>query len=196
MDKNTKLFMCIGIVGIVGIIIYMLSQKNYGENFNSMNTYSNSNSNSNSTNMNSTINMLNKLQASVDMLCIKTRGRSVNLNTASFYEHHTFLNLTVDFLQKSSYDIAERVKSLGGICNYSLSAINNLSLIDDATKLLVRPKDIYQSLLPDYQVIIEYGQAIFKKSGPIGDAGTIALITNLVNKLEHFAWEINVMAGK
>ncbi len=143
----------------------------------------------------SAIENLNAFLASIDMLCIKSRARSINLNTPSFYEHHTFLNLTVEYLQKTSYEIAERIKSLGGTSNYSYADIGRKSMVDDANVLLETPKEIYMSLLPDYERLSEFGQEIFGKAAKVQDAGTIALVTGVTKQLEHFEWEIAVMAG-
>jgi DNA-binding ferritin-like protein len=205
MNDNQAAILCGGLVIIIIIALIQKTSTNTNtnqndgsyENFRPMlGLYGQPHMKKNNAKNITIIDALNTLQASIDMLCIKTRGRSVNLFNSSFYEHHTFLNLTVEYLQKTSYNISERVKSLQGTANYAVEQIQNLSIIKDAKDLIDTPQKIYQSLISDYEVIAELGQKIFKTSASNGDAGTVALVTGIVNQIEHFAWEIRVMAGK
>lgn len=134
------------------------------------------------------------LQATVDALCIKTRGFTANIVSADFYEYHTFFNLTIKYLQEASYDISERVRSLGVMANTTIADIQEMTKIQDAQSVLTNPKDTVAELLKDYATVSNLTRGIFKMAASIGDAGTIALATRTTNQLEHFWWELGVMA--
>lgn len=140
-----------------------------------------------------TIYDLNILNASIDALCIKTRGFSANIESPSFYEYHTFLNLTIDMMHKASYDTGERVRSLWGIANHSIADITRQSVIKDVTEAVTDTEKMVDLLLPDYEKIAKLCRDIFKSTAKAGDAGTVALVTSLASKFEHFAWELGAM---
>lgn len=134
------------------------------------------------------------LQASIDALCIKTRGFTANIVSADFYEYHSFYNLTIEFLQKASYEISERVRSIGFWANTTIADIQEMSKIQDAKSILTNPKDTVAELVTDYATVSNLARGIFKMAASIGDAGTIALVTQTTKQLEHFWWELKVMA--
>ena len=139
---------------------------------------------------------LNVLLATIDALCIKTRGFTMNLVTKDFYEFHSFFNLTIDYLQKASYEVAERTRSLGPMANTTVADVVNKSLIRDAQAVTTNPSDMVAQLLQDYITIANLSRGIFRMASAIGDAGTIALMTKTTLQLEHFQWELRVMSGK
>jgi DNA-binding ferritin-like protein len=141
---------------------------------------------------------LRKLQASIKMLCVLTRGFSMNLQDESFYEHHEFLNLTGTWLHDADYMIGEHILTMYGNALHSLREIDELSLVKDADKMLTHPAEIYNFLLPAYEKVAEHMADIFKLAGPTGgvDPATIFLSVQIAAKLKHFAWEIGVMAKK
>jgi starvation-inducible DNA-binding protein len=138
---------------------------------------------------------LNILMASTDALCIKTRGFTANLITPDFYEFHNFFNNTVKYLQEASYDISERVRSIGQFANTSLRDIQQKSKIEDASKVLTNPMEMVNVLFRDYIKLSTQARGIFRMAASVGDAGTIALATKTTNQLEHFGWELGVMAS-
>lgn len=140
-----------------------------------------------------TITALNVLNASIDALCIKTRGFSANIESPNFYEYHSFLNLTIEMMHKASYDTGERVRSLWGIANHSIEDITRQSVVKDVIDAVTDPSQMVDILLPDYDKISKMCRDIFKSTGKAGDAGTVALVTSLAKNFEHFAWELGVM---
>jgi len=134
------------------------------------------------------------LQATVDALCIKTRGFTANIVSADFYEFHNFYNLTIKFLQEASYEISERVRSLGVMANTTVADIQEMSKVQDAKSVLTDPKDTVAELVKDYVTVSNLARGIFRMAASIGDAGTIALTSKTTNQLEHFWWELGVMA--
>jgi starvation-inducible DNA-binding protein len=134
------------------------------------------------------------LQASVDALCIKTRGFTANIVSADFYEFHSFFNLTVKYLQEASYDISERVRSLGVQANTSVADIQQMTKIVDAKFVATKPADMVAELLQDYATVSTRARGIFKMAASVGDAGTIALVTQTAKQLEHFQWELGAMS--
>ena len=143
-----------------------------------------------------TIEELAILQASLDALCIKTRGFTTNLLSESFYEYHSFFNLTIEFLQKASYDTAERIRSVRGWANHSVEMIEQKSIIRDPAGRVTDVQMMFVELTDDYTKLSLLTREIFAMSGPLADAGTIALTTQMTLRLEHFLWEIRVMAGE
>lgn len=136
---------------------------------------------------------LNVLLASIDALCIKSRGFAFNVVSKDFYEYHTFLNLTIEFLHKAAYDVGERVRSLGGLANFSVKEIVRLSIIKDVDKAIIDPRVMVSGLLPDYVALAGITNKIFAESAKKPDSGTVALVSSLTKQFEHFAWELRVM---
>lgn len=143
--------------------------------------------------MANTVKDLNVLLASLDALCIKSRGFSFNVESRDFYEYHTFLNLTIEMLHKAGYDVGERVRSLKGHANYSVAELRRLSMIKDVPSVVTDPAEMVECLLPDYEMLAAHCNSIFKATAKAGDSGTVALVSGLTSKLEHFAWELRVM---
>jgi len=143
-----------------------------------------------------TIDKLNELEASICVTRIKVSGFTSNLITPSFYEYHSFLNLLVEWLEKASYDLKERVKALNGTANYSMAVIKHLSFIKDEVTAITDPPKIVDALYDDFVTLSDHSREIFKMSGEVADAGTIGLMTQIAFKAEHFAWELNKMKGK
>jgi starvation-inducible DNA-binding protein len=136
------------------------------------------------------------LQATIDALCIKSRGFTANIVSPDFYEFHSFFNLTIKYLQEASYDVAERVRSLGAMANTTIADIQQKTKILDASSVVTDPAEMVAELWKDYIVASSQARGIFRMAASIGDAGTIALATKTTNQLEHFLWELRVMTGR
>jgi starvation-inducible DNA-binding protein len=138
------------------------------------------------------------LQASVDALCIKSRGFTANVVTADFYEYHSFLNLTIDYLQKTSYEVSERIRSVGTInamANTTIADIQQMSKIQDAKSVVTNPQDMVAELVQDYMTVSNLTRGIFKMAAQVGDGGTIALMVGVTKQFEHFWWALNAMSS-
>lgn len=136
---------------------------------------------------------LKEIQATLDQLCIKSKGFTYNILSENFYEYHSFLNLTIEWLEHSSYEVAERVRSVGGIANYSLKDITDMSQIDDEKSMSTDYDDMLPKLLKGYQTISKLACSLFKDAAANADAGTVGLMTCLAGKADHYAWEIGAM---
>jgi starvation-inducible DNA-binding protein len=144
-------------------------------------------------------NQLNVLLATMDALCIKTRGFTANIVSPDFYEFHTFFNLTIKYLQEASYEVAERVRSVGPVgtmANTTVRDVQKQTKIRDARTVITNPEEMIAELWQDYITISTWARGIFRMAASIGDAGTIALMTKTTNQLEHFLWELRVMSGR
>ena len=145
-------------------------------------------------NLDETIEALLILQSSVHVMCSKVQGYRINIVGGNFYEYHTFLGLVVEKLEKAFYDIGERVRMLGGLSNYSVKSMLEKSQVEDATKPVVKYEEMVKEMHSDFIELSDQARAIFAISGPLADAGTIALVTNFCFTVaEHFAWETRVM---
>ena len=144
---------------------------------------------------NEIIKQLGILQASIDGLCIKSRGFTANIVSADFYEYHSFLNLTIKYLQDATYEVAERIRSIDpdGWANISVADIQKKSKVSDAKLLVTKPSEMIVQLIDDYRIVSNLSRGIFRMAASVGDAGTIALMTKTTNQLEHFLWELRTM---
>jgi DNA-binding ferritin-like protein len=138
---------------------------------------------------------LNILMATANALCIKTRGFSSNIISLDFYEHHSFFNLTIDYLVKLVYNTSERVRSLGEFANVSIADVVQKSVIQDVQVVVTDPKIMVAALWQDYVTISNLVRGIFRMASAVGDAGTIGFITGVELQIEHFRWELGVMSG-
>jgi starvation-inducible DNA-binding protein len=136
---------------------------------------------------------LNKIAASIDALCVKTRGFTYNIVSENFYEYHTFLNMTIAYLKDASYHVSERVRALQGFANYSLKTIMDMSEIKDEGSVITDYDQMTRILLKDYETLSDLARDGFQMATKVVDAGTIALTTGLACKFEHYAWEIRTM---
>lgn len=139
-------------------------------------------------------NQLGVLQATIDALCTKSRGFTANVVSPDFYEYHSFLNLTIKYLQEASYEVSERTRSLNAWANKSVADIVQKTKIIDAQSVVTNPEEMVTELLEDYVTVSNRARGIFRMAASVGDAGTIALMSKTTNQLEHFLWEINVMS--
>jgi DNA-binding ferritin-like protein len=144
-----------------------------------------------------TIKALIVLQSSIHIMCAKVNGYRINIIGGNFYEYHSFLQIVVEKLEKSYYDVGERIRMLGGYAIFSVSEALDYSEIEDAKKLLNKYDDFVAEMHNDFINLSDQARLIFAMSGPVADAGTIALCTGLCfNVFDHFAWETRVMMLK
>ena len=137
---------------------------------------------------------LKVLQASVHILCAKVNGYRINIVGSNFYEYHAFLGLVHEKLEKSYYDTGERIKMLGGMSNFSVKDMLELSVVDDESSAVEHYDDMVKTMNQDFNNLSSLARSIFASAGPLSDAGTIALVTGLCfNVFEHFAWETHAM---
>jgi DNA-binding ferritin-like protein len=99
-------------------------------------------------------------------------------------------------LQDTSYEVAERVRSIGELANISISDVLRQSIIRDQTTVVTNPLTMIRELLLDYAALTDLCRQIFKMASSIGDAGTIGLLTKTTLQLEHFQWEMRSMSEK
>src|SRR3984957_17829245 len=85
---------------------------------------------------------LSVLQASIDALCIKSRGFTANIVSPDFYEYHSFFNLTIKYLQDANYEVAERIRSIDAWANISVADIQKKTKIKDAQSLITSPEEM------------------------------------------------------
>jgi DNA-binding ferritin-like protein len=145
-------------------------------------------------NFKETIDKLQVIQSSVKILCVKVSGYRINIEGGNFYEYHTFLGLVVEKLEKTFYDVGERIRMLGGVSMFSTEIMLAQSKIKDSKSYVTDYEKMVRELEKDFSQLGEMAREVFALSGPLADAGTIALVTGLCfNVFEHFAWETRAM---
>jgi DNA-binding ferritin-like protein len=141
-----------------------------------------------------------ELYATAFILHHKLTVFAVEINSPSFYEHHTFMNAMAAAVGMNDvgmcYRIRERIKVLHGTVPSDLQENIKLSRISFEKKAPTDPVKMYKILYEDFKTFGAMCELIFERNAKEGIAGTVALISSICEKADHYYWETGAMAGE
>ncbi|MCS7025316.1 MAG: DNA starvation/stationary phase protection protein [Bryobacteraceae bacterium] len=140
------------------------------------------------------IGLLRSLLADEYVLYTKTRNFHWNVTGPRFHDLHKFFEDQYNFLDEKIDEIAERIRSLGGVAPGSLAEfLASARLVEHAGEL--SSADVMlERLLTDHETVIRHLREDLKRADEeFGDAGTSDFLTGLMEDHEKMAWMLRAM---
>ena len=132
--------------------------------------------------------LLNRLLADEHVLYIKTRNFHWNVTGPHFGPLHALFEAQYTALADVIDEIAERIRSLGGVTPGSMKEFLKLSRLEEQPGGKLDAKKMIAALLSDHESIIRALRADVEKADASGDAGTSDFLVSLLEGHEKTAW--------
>jgi starvation-inducible DNA-binding protein len=132
--------------------------------------------------------VLADLLANEVALYIATRGAHWNVVGPNFGALHTFFESQYEALDEILDDVAERMRSLGGIAPASVSAYAKAKSIDDGAGAAANATAMVESLLAAHEAVIKQLRKAESIADNAEDAGSEDFFVSLIETHEKMAW--------
>jgi starvation-inducible DNA-binding protein len=133
--------------------------------------------------------LLGKNLADVHALYIKNRNYHWNLVGPRFHTLHVFFEEQYKELEMAIDEIAERIRTMGGVAPGSMKEFLQMARLKEATGLEIPGDEAIHSLAEDHEAIVrQLRKDIAACEETFEDAGTADFLTQLLQKHEKMAW--------
>ncbi|MBI4040739.1 MAG: DNA starvation/stationary phase protection protein [Deltaproteobacteria bacterium] len=141
------------------------------------------------------VDILNTVLADEFVLYTETLNYHWNVTGAHFHDLHTFLDSQYKALLDNIDDIAERVRSLGGVATGSLSEFLKQTRLKE--KSAMQAQAMLENLLSDHEALIQSLRKDLQTCDQkFHDMGTNDFLTGLMEKHEKMAWMLRACLQK
>lgn len=133
--------------------------------------------------------ILSALLADQHVLYVKTRNYHWNVTGPHFHDLHTFLEAQYDQLAESIDEVAERIRSLGGVAPGAMADFLKLARLKESVGSPPDWRTMLGNLLADHEATIRQLRGDVERcAAEFGDAGTQDFLTGLMESHEKTAW--------
>lgn len=140
-------------------------------------------------NLNFVQQVLATLLADEHVLYVKTRNFHWNVQGPNFHALHLFLESQYDLLEGSIDEVAERIRSLGGIAPGSMKQYLDLARLSEHDGGPLSANEMLASLLADHEALARnLRQEVGLVQETYQDTGTADFLTGLLEQHEKMAW--------
>lgn len=136
----------------------------------------------------SVIDALAILLADEHVLYVKSRNFHWNVTGPHFGALHALFERQYDALAETIDEIAERIRSLGGIAPGSMAAFLKLARLAEDTGKPPKDSEMIAALLADHETLIHELRGTIELAGKHGDEGTADFLTGILEAHEKTAW--------
>lgn len=141
------------------------------------------------------LSLLGRLLADEHVLYVKTRNFHWNVTGPHFGPLHALFEGQYNALAETIDEIAERIRSLGGVAPGSMKEFLKLSRIDEQPGGKLEAEKMIAALLSDYEAVIRALRADIEKADAAGDAGTNDFLVGILEGHEKTAWMLRAHLG-
>lgn len=142
-------------------------------------------------NLKSVHGLLNKVLADGNVFYIKLRKFHWNLKGPDFLELHELFESQYTALEMAIDEVAERISTLGGIADGTMSEFIQNSQIKETPGKIPTNQEMLKELVGDHEKIIKSLRKYIESSeSKYGDAGTADFLTGLMTDHETMAWKL------
>ncbi|MHA6697391.1 Dps family protein [Chryseobacterium sp. A301] len=135
--------------------------------------------------------LLNKVLADGNVLYIKLRKFHWNLNGPDFLELHELFEAQYTALEVAIDQVAERISTLGGIADGTMSEFIANSQIKETPGKIPTNQMMLKELVGDHEKIVKaLRKYVDSADTKYGDAGTADFLTGLMTDHETMAWKL------
>lgn len=132
--------------------------------------------------------LLGRLLADEHVLYVKTRNFHWNVTGLDFGSLHALFEKQYDELAETIDEIAERIRSLGGIAPGSMKEFLKLATLDEQPGGKLDAEKMIAALLSDHEAVVRSLREAADATGAAGDAGTEDFLVGLLEAHEKTAW--------
>ena len=132
--------------------------------------------------------VLKRLLADEHVLYIKSRNFHWNVTGLDFGPLHALFETQYTALAGTIDEIAERIRSLGGVAPGSMKEFLKLSRLDEQPGGKLDAEKMIAALLSDHEAVIRALRADIEKTDAAGDAGTNDFLVGVLEAQEKTAW--------
>lgn len=132
--------------------------------------------------------LLKRLLADEHVLYIKSRNFHWNVTGPDFGPLHALFETQYNALAGTIDEIAERIRSLGGVAPGSMKEFLKLSRLDEQPGGKLDAEKMIAALLSDHEAVIRALRADIEKADAAGDAGTNDFLVGVLEAHEKTAW--------
>lgn len=132
--------------------------------------------------------LLARLLADEHVLYVKTRNFHWNVTGLDFGSLHALFEKQYDELAEAIDEIAERLRSLGGIAPGSMKEFLKLARLDEQPGGRLEAEKMIAALLSDHETVVRTLREDIEAAGKAGDEGTADFLTGLIESHEKTAW--------
>jgi starvation-inducible DNA-binding protein len=140
--------------------------------------------------------ILNKVLADNAVLYVKTQNYHWHIEGVHFRDLHKFFEEQYEELIEDRDEIAERIRSLGGIAIGSMKEFLENSSIKESKGGIIPAEEMLKNLLHNHESIIKDMRTYIEETDRLGDTGSADFLTGLIQKHEKSAWMIrSILSG-
>ena len=133
--------------------------------------------------------LLKSLLADEYVLYTKTRNFNWNVTGPRFHDLHKFFESQYEAIDETIDEVAERIRSLGGVAPGSLAEFLALARLSEQKGELASADLLVERLLEDHEAVIRVLREDLRTANDeFGDAGTSDFLTGLLEEHEKMAW--------
>lgn len=132
--------------------------------------------------------LLGRLLADEHVLYVKSRNFHWNVTGPDFGPLHALFETHYDALAETIDEIAERIRSLGGVAPGSMKEFLKLTRLDEQPGSKLAPEKMLTELLADHESVIRSLRDDIETAAAAGDAGTNDFLVGVLEAHEKTAW--------
>jgi starvation-inducible DNA-binding protein len=132
--------------------------------------------------------VLNALLADVFVLYLKTKNFHWHMSGPHFRDYHLLLDQQGEQIFAITYDIAERVRKVGGTTIRSIGHIAKLQRLTDNDQEFVGARDMLLELHADNKSLVESLRAAHEVTSNANEYATTSMIEVWIDEAERRAW--------
>ena len=131
---------------------------------------------------------LNAILADSFALYLKTKNFHWHVSGPHFRDYHLLLDEQAEDIFKTTDELAERVRKIGGVTLKSIGQIASLQRIRDNEADFVTPGDMLGELLADNKGVVEAMRQAHKVADDHEDVATASLLEMFIDSAEKRTW--------
>lgn len=134
---------------------------------------------------------MNKYLSNLNVLYVKLHNYHWNVVGEGFFTLHAKLEEIYNGINDEIDVIAERIMMIGGKPLASLREYISNSTLKEADSNDIKSKELIESVLSDFKVLLEDSKNLYSLADNNGDAVTSSVIENSISNYEKNIWMLN-----
>ena len=131
---------------------------------------------------------LNGLLADSFALYLKTKNFHWHVSGPHFRDYHLLFDEQADMIFKSTDELAERVRKIGGTTLRSIGEIGRLQRVKDNEQEFVAPREMLRELMDDNKATMAHMREAHRIADEHNDIGTASMLEVFIDEAEKRNW--------